>query len=392
MQRAVPAADAVARGESSAKGPLAEELELKQDLERVAMGQVRAEFRYQPIVDLKRGLVAGYEALVRLPVRAGLPPDVCLQAAARFGTQVQLESVIATQAFQARHCLPQNVFLSINVSPAFLCSPLWDRTELGTGNLSGLVVEITEGEFIEDYEEIRRRATQIAERGGMIAIDDAGAGYASLKHILELRPSFIKLDRNFVQHCDQDRAKSTMIEVLGAAADRLDAWVIAEGVETSAELAELVRLEVPLAQGYFLGRPEAEMNDVLAGAKLELRRVRKDHDSRQALSFCAEPCPGAMNEGEAETLLSEEVPFAAVVDGWGRPTGLLERHPVCGTRLLPSFLRCHESSDLREALQRALTRQASARFDPIVLTDSEGRLCGAVRMDRLMRAVLDQPE
>lgn len=392
MPRAVPAADAVARGERSAKGSIAEELELKQDLERIAIGQVRPEFRYQPIVDLKRGAVAGYEALVRLPVRAALPPDVCLQAAARFGLQVQLESVIATHAFQARHRLPQNVFLSINVSPAFLCSPLWDRTELGTGNLSGLVVEITEGEFIEDYEEIRRRAALIAERGGMMAIDDAGAGYASLKHILELRPSFIKLDRNFVQQCDTDRAKSTMIEVLGAAADRLDAWVIAEGVETSAELAELVRLEVPLAQGYFLGRPEAEMNDVLGAAKLELQRVRKDHFSRQVLSFCAEPCPGATNEGEAQALLSDEVPLAAITDGWGRPTALLERHPVCGTRLLPAFLRCHESSDLREALQRALTRQASARFDPILLTDNEGRLCGAVRVDRLMRAVLDHPE
>ncbi len=83
----------------------------------------------------------------------------------------------------------------------------------------------------------------------MAAVDDAGSGYSSLQHIMEMRPNFIKLDRNFITNCDSDPAKSVLIEMLGKAANRLDAWIIAEGIETKEELAELIRLGVPLVQG-----------------------------------------------------------------------------------------------------------------------------------------------
>ena len=364
--------------------------DLETDLRRVLAGEVSPVFHFQPIADLHRAAVAGYEALVRFPVRAGLPPDVCLRAAGRFGFQIDLEAVIARSALQARASLPGNSFLCINVSPSFLLSAAWDGVLREQPDMTRIVVEITEEQSIADYDRIRSCAAAIKDKGGMVAIDDAGAGYASLKHILELRPAFIKLDRNFISDCDQDRAKSAVIEMMGAAASRMDAWIIAEGVETVSEMAELLRLGVPLAQGYFLGRPAPAMAELLSQARRDLQTRSARRATDEDLLPHAEPCAAVRTRAEAEQLLDAEAKCSvvAMTDPWGRPTALLERHLVDGVRWMPEVMRCQISSEVPETLRRALTRPPCSRFDPILLIDSEGQLRGIARVDRLMQAVL----
>ena len=370
------------------------ERELEQDLRRLVRGETVPEFCFQPIADLERAVVAGYEALARLPVRAGLPPDVCLQAANRFGLRLELEGLLAKGALEARRALPANNFLCVNVSPSFLVSAGGEQLFAAQRDLSRVVVEITEDQSIADYESIRSRMAAIRAKGGIVAIDDAGAGYASLKHILELRPGFIKLDRNFVSHCDTDRAKATLIETMGVAANRMDAWIIAEGVETAGELAELVRLGVPLAQGYYLGRPAVSMADLLPGARQDLKTRTLHRAMEDNLLLHAEVCSTATSREQAETLLQGLPPGSVVVviDGWKRPLALFEQHPLCGLRVLTMFLRCRASSDLRETLQRALTRPQEARFDPVVLIDDQGLLQGIARVDRMMAGVLQDTD
>ena len=87
----------------------------------------------------------------------------------------------------------------------------------------------------------------------MIAVDDTGAGYAGLHHLISVRPEIIKLDRTLVAGIDTDRPRRALVEMFGSFANRFDAWVLAEGVETAAELATLRRIGVPLAQGFLLG-------------------------------------------------------------------------------------------------------------------------------------------
>ncbi len=363
--------------------------ELEHDLREVLSGAARPKFCLQPIADLGRAAVAGYEALVRLPVRAALPPDVCLRAAARMGVQVELEAIIAREALALRSLLPGNTFLSFNVSPAFLASAAWDELLQLQEHLHRMVVEITEEQSIVDYEVIRGRVADIRAKGGMIAIDDAGAGYASLNHILELRPAFIKLDRNFVAHCDVDRAKSAMIEMMGAAASRMDAWIIAEGVETPAELAELLRLNVPLAQGFFLGRPLPEIAGLTAAAReeLETKAVRRAQDAE--LLLLSEDCPSAGSRAEAHKLLQHRAcDLVVVTNQWGRPVETLERDRSVGVRIWSAPMVCQVTSRLVETLERALTRPQAERFQPLVLIDNEGRLHGIARVDRLMQTVL----
>ena len=371
-----------------------QERELEEDLLQIVAGQVAPEFHFQPIADVSRGVVAGYEALARLPVRARLPPDLCLQAAGRLGIQLKLERVIAGRALAAKALLPPNSFLCINVSPAFLTSPGWESLLHAQSDLACIVVEVTEEQSIADYDCMRSRIAGIRAKGGLVAVDDAGAGYASLKHILELRPSFIKLDRSFISQCDSDRAKSVIIEMMGGAASRMDAWIVAEGVETAAELAELVRLEVPLAQGYFLGRPAAAMEGLLPGAREELEHVVARRASREDLQLSSDACPAVPTLRDAEALLNRqlECDLVAITDEWHGPVALLERHATLGLRTIGNFMRCQVTSDRGQALQRALTRAAGSRFDPLVLIDADGRFQGIARLDRLMLAALQQED
>lgn len=382
-----PVCTSISAGTSDARDGSAQEA-LREDLEALVAGRLRPTLHFQPIANLRLGTVAGYEALARLPVRAGLPPDLCLQAARQFGLELQLEAMLARMALQARSLLPRNTFLSINTSPGLLGSSFWQAILRDHQDLSGVVLEITEGECISDYAQMRVIVKAITECGGLIAIDDAGSGYASLRHILELKPNFIKLDRDLVQGCHEDRAKATLIEVLGAAANRMDAWVITEGVETASELGELLRLEVPLAQGYFLGRPMPGWQGLSAASLALMKAMTAHRTAQQNLVLHAEVCFAAPSREEAHALLRSGAALVAVVDEWERPLELLHNHELLGVRVVTAITKCHLECDLQEALHRALTRHSTLRFDPVLLTDGEGRLRGVVQVDRLMMAIL----
>ncbi len=95
--------------------------------------------------------------------------------------------------------------------------------------------------------------------GGLVAMDDAGTGYAGLSTLLSLRPDIVKLDRELITGIDQDPVKRAMVELFGELAGRMDAWILAEGIETLAELDAVIGLGIPLGQGYALARPAAVM-------------------------------------------------------------------------------------------------------------------------------------
>ena len=126
--------------------------------------------------------------------------------------------------------------------------------------MSSLVLEITEHEEIRDYSSVAKVLAPLRERGLRLAVDDAGAGYASLRHILQLRPDIIKLDRSLIQNLDQDDTEFFLATALASFARSTGAEIIAEGVETEGELQALKELDVDLAQGYLLARPAPSVN------------------------------------------------------------------------------------------------------------------------------------
>lgn len=205
---------------------------------------------YQPIVDLADRSVVAYEALTRFEDRER--PDLRFAEAAVVGLGSELEIATLTVALRSSPALPRHAALHVNVSPSLLAHPALAGL-LATADRR-VVVELTEHDRIDDYDEV---AVGLERLGGdvRLAIDDAGAGFASMSHILALNPDEVKLDRLWVQGVDHDVAKSALVAGMVSFAETTETALIAEGVETEAEAERLVGLGVRYAQGFHLGRP-----------------------------------------------------------------------------------------------------------------------------------------
>ncbi len=208
---------------------------------------------FQPIMDLGGGDPIGYEALTRFP--DGLTPDRAFPAAERSGLQTRLELAAFRKALQqGGGLLRGGQFLSLNLSPEVLVANCQSLGRILGGWPHQAVIEITEHSEVADYDRLRA-ATACLGDGTRLAVDDAGAGYSSLRHILELRPDFVKLDLSLVQGMVGDPAREALVAGIQHFAERSGWRLIAEGVETKEELDRLRELGVNLGQGYLLGRP-----------------------------------------------------------------------------------------------------------------------------------------
>jgi PAS domain S-box-containing protein len=205
---------------------------------------------FQPITELRSGVVLGYEALTRFD--DGVDPRLRFADADEVDLGLKLEVATLRAALLSARSLPPDVLLSLNVSPKLLLSggPLRSLLRRHQGEV---VCEVTEHEAIADYPAFRAMAARLP--GVRLAIDDVGAGFASFRHILELRPAFVKLDRSLVAGIDGDPIRRELIGSIGSFVQAAGCRLIAEGIETDAELATLQELGVPLGQGYLLGRP-----------------------------------------------------------------------------------------------------------------------------------------
>jgi len=209
---------------------------------------------FQPIVDLSTLEVCGFEVLSRFEIAPQRPPNQWFDDATAVGLRPQLEMHAIRRAL-ARPCqMPGATFLSVNASPETLLSE--DFTNV-LGGLDGgrLVVEVTEHAAVEDYEPLERAIGSLRRRGVRLAIDDAGAGFSSLKHIVCLLPEFIKLDLFLIRDINVDPVKRAVVAGMLGVASQIGAKVVAEGVETAEELRVLTDLGVDCGQGYYLGRP-----------------------------------------------------------------------------------------------------------------------------------------
>ncbi len=222
---------------------------------RSAIRQIvqRTEFHpvFQPIVDLETRATIGYEATTRFDDETA--PDVKFSEAASVGLGPELELATLEAVLRDATGLPSGHSLNINASPALVLAG--DRMErLLEGVQRTVVCEITEHVAIEDYPALRSALQRLP--GVQVAVDDAGAGFASFRHVLELRPSFVKLDRSLVAGIDGDLVRQALIAGMRHFAFAAGCRLVAEGIETDAELATLRELKVPLGQGYLLGRAQ----------------------------------------------------------------------------------------------------------------------------------------
>ncbi|MBI4941321.1 MAG: EAL domain-containing response regulator [Actinobacteria bacterium] len=211
---------------------------------------------FQPVVDLTDSAVVGYEALSRF---APGTPDTAtwFSQAEGVGLATDLELAAAHHAVSQTPHLPQRGFVALNVSPATLVGGRLREVALDPGTLRGapVVVELTEHVPVSDYDALAAAFAPLREAGALLALDDTGAGFAGLRHLLHLHPDIIKLDISLVTGIETDPARRALAAALVAFAEDIGAQVVAEGVETPAQAEALAGLGVRWGQGWLLGRP-----------------------------------------------------------------------------------------------------------------------------------------
>ena len=216
---------------------------------------------YQPIYDLASSRLAGVESLSRFNTQPYRGPDEWFSEAAKAGMGVELELAAIRTAVRSLGELPADAYLAVNCSPATAVSSAFKQL-MRSVSLERVILELTEHDYINDYPQLLSAIAPLRAKGLRIAVDDAGAGYASLRHVLNIQPDLIKLDTSLTRNVDTDPIRRALASALIAFARETCSRIVAEGVETDAELRALRELGASCAQGYFLARPMS-LADVL---------------------------------------------------------------------------------------------------------------------------------
>ena len=217
-----------------------------------AEGALRTVF--QPVFELSGGECVAFEALTRFPTgEADRTTSAWFARATEVGAGHELELASVRAALAHLDELPTGVLLSLNVSPAVATTS--EFAELVEPVAERLIIELTEHEPVVDYPSLAATLARLRERGATIAVDDVGAGFASLRHILRLDPDIVKLDLSLTHEIETDPGRRALTAALIDFADRIGATIAAEGIETESELELLRGLGIDQGQGYYLGYP-----------------------------------------------------------------------------------------------------------------------------------------
>ena len=223
---------------------------------------------YEPIVEVSSRTVFGYEALARGPDGSELhSPATLFSIAAEQDLVFQLDCLCRQSGLDGARDLPGGAKLFLNVRPSTIHDPNFraealERTLQRCGLApSDVVFEISEQESIANFDIFREVRDYYGKLGFQIALDDVGAGYASLEAVMEIRPEFIKVDRAFCAKIDEDPGRQHLLRALQTLADRIGARIIGEGLDTIEELQTLGRIGIHFGQGWLFGKPHRLRSD-----------------------------------------------------------------------------------------------------------------------------------
>ena len=247
-------------------------LEERDRLIRHTIANRSLETHFQPIVNLRSGTAVGTEALSRFPHGPVRPPDVWFAEAASVGLGIELELTALDVALEQLHRLPSGLYLSLNASVETIVSERF-RATLAGAPAERIVLELTEHTPVTDYLAFDQAIDELRSNGVRLAVDDAGSGFSSFSHILNLRPDIIKLDIALTRGIDRDPARQALGRaLLNFGLEAYRTTVVAEGIETLGELEALRSLGCPIGQGFILGRPSRLVNQRLVHPTSNLNR------------------------------------------------------------------------------------------------------------------------
>jgi EAL domain-containing protein (putative c-di-GMP-specific phosphodiesterase class I)/CheY-like chemotaxis protein len=208
----------------------------------------------QPIFDVTSREPVAVEALARFDDGASEGPSVWFVEADGEGLGPDLELAALMAAVEALAEVPAHLSMAINVSPSVVVSPRFGEV-LDDVPADRVIIELTEHAAVADYAALGMSVGRLRERGLRVAVDDAGAGFASLRHVLLIEPDFLKLDISLCSGISHDRRRRALARALLAFAEETEIRTVAEGVETAEDLTTLQELGIAFAQGFHLAPP-----------------------------------------------------------------------------------------------------------------------------------------
>lgn len=346
---------------------------------------------YQPIIDLDRGAVLGFEALVRYrPAVSAVSAQVfsatdLFESARRIGRTEEVEAAALTAALQARTELPRSSLLFVKVGLASLIDERVDRVLRGQGDLSGVVLELNDPDQLR-LEAARDSIERFRDRGSLVAVVDPFLDPARLDTMMEVDPGFFKLDRHLISGISGNNTKLALVDSVRHLAERLGVRVIAQGIEDLADLRSLERLGIGFGQGYLLARPSTERRFSMSLSGLSAVTEQRSTTGQPVLGRLIEAvCELTEHELDQPLLMTNGIDFEVLVSDVREPLALMRR---VGRRIESLSLTLVDgSASVQHASRVAMRRPPSTRFEPLVCVDQFGSCMGVVRVERLLGAL-----
>lgn len=392
---------------------------LTEKVRRFGANDVRAVF--QPIINLLTGVTMAHELLCRHTDMPNEGFGALIDKAHQRGTIWEVEAACRECSLTSIARLPaslRNGRYFLNVSPGTLRDPRFrdsfnPRVLAQHGlDLQNLVIEITEKESINDYENFEAAIQHYIARGFKVALDDFGSGHSGLTTLVSAHPHYLKLDMEITRGVDSRPYKQMLVRSLVALASNVNASLIAEGVETWAELETLIKLGIRYAQGYLFARPAPMPPEVEPGVISRLLEISRKHQDRlstldesvgRLVTGCHTFKPRELTTEEAVRWFRERPSTDhAVISDQGNPRALITREKlfqVTGWRYGYSLFERRAvdmvattdplvvRNDMHViALARlAMDRMREDLYDPILVVDGAGGFLGTVTMKQLLQ-------
>jgi EAL domain-containing protein (putative c-di-GMP-specific phosphodiesterase class I) len=349
--------------------------------------------QFQPIVDLRRGSVWGYETLARFPGGSETSSDRWFEAAERLGVSADLQAILLSRSLESRRMLPDGRFLMVNVRPEDLGTDYVQNVIARGGDLDSVVFEITDLTTLLNSD-IKMALGPVRKRGARVALDDVGSSYTGLSRMNRLRPDFLKLDQHLVAGAGQDPDRLELIEALHVLAKRIDSTVVVEGIQSVVELNSVIGLDIPLAQGFGLGRPSDtvdELDPEIASHIRDNQNFRMQHESFAEMVVPVEPHHDT--EGVERLIgrfkVDPDLNHVVVVNADEHPVTIVGRDAEGLPTEVTKPLCVGAGSSFARIAREAMTRPEEHQFDPLVFRDEIGRYVGLIPMENLIEALAD---
>ena len=361
-------------------------------LERIRGGADRLVAEFDPIVDLQRGVIAGYEVLLSLDGSVPASPRDWSQAA-HVQHAGRIESRLVATALRARDRMPEQALLVLAVSTQALVTEEVAAALTEAGRLDRVVIAVADDAGAEEAVGVTPALQAARDAGASIAVDETGSGYAPLRHVLRLRPDYVRIGGELVEEIDRDQAKAAVVETFGALASRIDACILAGAISGSPELGALRRLGIPFGQGPLFGGPSRDAGPLTDEARRALADSTPAPADKDTVAELVEARPAlswsATLEDLADAFLDDpRHDVVILVDERHRPLALAERAALLrGEPYERPITRITPSSPLRAVARRAASRPMLERYHPLVVCDRSGVYQGIVRVEQLLDAL-----